>query len=104
VVCPDSPGRARSTNRGHTPDECRPAESRSLRDCREPYDLLAKRRREVVGTRLGSRARALDDGAQMLTFATRIAARRVLGRDAHRERAQLRALIHARAEQVANQR
>jgi hypothetical protein len=40
----------------------------------------------------------------MLTFATRIAARRVLGRDAHRERAQLRALIHARAEQVANQR
>ncbi|HEY6397661.1 MAG TPA: hypothetical protein VIX82_09430, partial [Solirubrobacteraceae bacterium] len=63
-----------------------------------------KRRREVVGTRLGSRARALDDGAQMLTFATRIAARRVLGRDAHREHAQLRALIHARAEQVANQR
>ncbi len=69
----------------------------------EPYELLAKRRREVVESRLGSRARALDDGAQALTFVTRIASRRILRRDAHRESAQLRALAHARTEQSARQ-
>jgi GT2 family glycosyltransferase len=62
----------------------------------EPHDLQARRRREVVGGRLGRRARAADDAAQALTFATRIAARRVLRRDAERERAQLRALLRAR--------
>jgi N-acetylglucosaminyl-diphospho-decaprenol L-rhamnosyltransferase len=58
----------------------------------EPYGLLARRRREAVGSALGPRARALDDAAQLLTFATRIAARAALGRDASRERAQLAAL------------
>jgi N-acetylglucosaminyl-diphospho-decaprenol L-rhamnosyltransferase len=62
----------------------------------EPHDLQARRRREVVGERLGRRALALDDAAQGLTFATRIAARKVLRRDAGRERAQLRALLRAR--------
>jgi GT2 family glycosyltransferase len=58
----------------------------------EPHELLARRRREVVGTRLGRRALALDDLAQGLTFASRAIAHRGRGR----ERAQLRALVHAR--------
>jgi len=58
----------------------------------EPHELLARRRREVVGAHLGRRALALDDLAQGVTFASRALAHR--GRD--RERAQLRALIHAR--------
>lgn len=58
----------------------------------EPYELLARRRREAVGSALGPRARALDDTAQLVTFATRIAARTALRRDASRERAQLAAL------------
>jgi GT2 family glycosyltransferase len=62
----------------------------------EPHDLIARRRREVVGERLGSRARTLDDAAQALTFATRIGGRAVLGRDAPRERAQLAAVLRAR--------
>jgi N-acetylglucosaminyl-diphospho-decaprenol L-rhamnosyltransferase len=66
----------------------------------EPYELLARRRREVLETTLGPRARALDDVAQALTFATRLVARRTIRRDARRERAQLRALIHAREEQM----
>jgi N-acetylglucosaminyl-diphospho-decaprenol L-rhamnosyltransferase len=62
----------------------------------EPHDLQARRRREVVGARLGSRALALDDAAQILTFASRAAARTLLARDATRERAQLRAVLRAR--------
>jgi GT2 family glycosyltransferase len=62
----------------------------------EPLPLLAQRRREVIGRNRGTRALRLDDAAQALTFATRAAARTVLGRDAGRERAQLRALRQAR--------
>jgi N-acetylglucosaminyl-diphospho-decaprenol L-rhamnosyltransferase len=62
----------------------------------EPYELLARRRRAVVRANLGTRAAALDDAAQALTFATRAAARRLLRRDAARERAQLRAVLAAR--------
>jgi N-acetylglucosaminyl-diphospho-decaprenol L-rhamnosyltransferase len=62
----------------------------------EPYELLARRRREAISRTRGARAVALDDAAQALTFATRIAGRRVLGRTAARERAQLRALVAAR--------
>jgi N-acetylglucosaminyl-diphospho-decaprenol L-rhamnosyltransferase len=62
----------------------------------EPHALLAERRRQVVEARLGPRALALDDAAQAVTFATRAAARALLRRDASRERAQLRALLHAR--------
>lgn len=62
----------------------------------EPHELLARRRREVVGANLGARALAWDDAAQALTFATRAAARSVLRRDARREWAQLRALGAAR--------
>jgi hypothetical protein len=46
----------------------------------------------VVASALGPRARALDDTAQLVTFATRAAARAALGRDASRELAQFGAL------------
>jgi N-acetylglucosaminyl-diphospho-decaprenol L-rhamnosyltransferase len=69
----------------------------TLRDG-EPHALLARRRREVVAASRGAAAAALDDLAQGLTFATRAAARRALGRDAGRERAQLAALLRARAQ------
>lgn len=59
----------------------------------EPLELLARRRREVVGARLGRRALVLDDAAQALTFATRALAK---GRGGRRERAQLAALRAAR--------
>ena len=59
----------------------------------EPHELLARRRREVVGANLGPRAVALDDAAQALTFATRAAAK---GHRGGRERAQLGALLRAR--------
>ncbi len=62
----------------------------------EPHVELARRRRQVVERRLGRRALALDDAAQATTFATRLAGRRLLGRDAARERDQLRALAAAR--------
>ena len=62
----------------------------------EPHAEMACRRREVVGRALGARALALDDAAQAATFVTRIWGRRLLGRDAARERAQLRALAVAR--------
>ncbi len=62
----------------------------------EPHELLARRRRAVIDARLGTRALALDDAAQGLTFATRAVARTLLGRDASRERAQLAALRVAR--------
>lgn len=62
----------------------------------EPHELLARRRREVIGARLGRRALRLDDAAQGLTFTTRAGARALLRRDASRERAQLEALRRAR--------
>lgn len=62
----------------------------------EPYELLARRRREAIQRTLGTRARVLDDAAQAVTFSTRIAARAALGRDASRERSQLAALGAAR--------
>jgi N-acetylglucosaminyl-diphospho-decaprenol L-rhamnosyltransferase len=66
----------------------------TLRDG-EPYELLARRRREAVGSTLGPRALALDDLAQTLTFATRAAGHSLLGGDAQRPRAQLGALRRA---------
>jgi N-acetylglucosaminyl-diphospho-decaprenol L-rhamnosyltransferase len=62
----------------------------------EPHALHATRRREVVGRQLGARALVLDDAAQALTFVTRGAAKRALGRPAQRERDQLTALREAR--------
>jgi N-acetylglucosaminyl-diphospho-decaprenol L-rhamnosyltransferase len=63
----------------------------------EPHELIARRRREVVGARLGPRALARDDVAQALTFATRAAAHALTGGDTARPRAQLAALRRVRA-------
>jgi N-acetylglucosaminyl-diphospho-decaprenol L-rhamnosyltransferase len=62
----------------------------------EPHELLARRRREAIAGALGPRAVRADDAAQALTFATRIAARALLGRDSAREREQLGSLRRAR--------
>jgi N-acetylglucosaminyl-diphospho-decaprenol L-rhamnosyltransferase len=62
----------------------------------EPYDLLAERRRRVIGTRLGRRALLVDDLAEGLTFATRAAARMLLRRDASAELGRLAGLRRAR--------
>jgi N-acetylglucosaminyl-diphospho-decaprenol L-rhamnosyltransferase len=56
----------------------------------EPFELLARQRRLVVGRRRGRRARRLDDAAQLLTFATRAVAKAPHN---ERERAQLGALL-----------
>jgi len=61
----------------------------------EPYDLLALRRRAVVGATRGRRARALDDASQALTFASRAAGHALLGGDARRPLRQLQALSRA---------
>lgn len=66
----------------------------------EPLAEIARQRRRVVGAALGARALARDDAAQAVTFITRAAARRALGRDASRERAQLDALRAARSDRV----
>jgi N-acetylglucosaminyl-diphospho-decaprenol L-rhamnosyltransferase len=59
----------------------------------EPFDLLARRRREVVRERRG-RARAwIDDGFQLLTFADRALLKRLARRAANRERRQFVALL-----------
>jgi N-acetylglucosaminyl-diphospho-decaprenol L-rhamnosyltransferase len=58
----------------------------------EAFALQARRRREVIGTRLGPRALHIDDAAQALTFALRAAA----GRERERNVAALRALGAAR--------
>ena len=64
----------------------------------EPFDVLARRRREVVRAERGRRALALDDAAQALTFASRAAGHALLGGDATRPWRQLRALVRARAQ------
>jgi hypothetical protein len=55
----------------------------------EPYELLARRRRETISATLGNGARRRDDAAQALTFATRA----LVKRPNERERAQLDALL-----------
>ena len=61
----------------------------------EPFELLARRRREVVRERRGAgRARA-DDLLQALTLADRMLLKRLTGRDTKRERRRLAALLAA---------
>jgi N-acetylglucosaminyl-diphospho-decaprenol L-rhamnosyltransferase len=62
----------------------------------EPFELLARARREVVARRLGRRRAGLDDAAQAATFTSRIIGKRLLGRPASRERRQLEALVRVR--------
>jgi GT2 family glycosyltransferase len=56
----------------------------------EPFELLARQRRDVIAKTRGRRARAFDDAAQLLTFATRTVAKTPFNA---RERAQLGALL-----------
>ena len=58
----------------------------------EPFELQARRRRDVISARLGPRALLTDDAAQALTFGLRAAA----GRDRKRNVAALKALRAAR--------
>jgi N-acetylglucosaminyl-diphospho-decaprenol L-rhamnosyltransferase len=60
----------------------------------EPFELQARRRREVIGARLGRGALRVDDAAQALTFGLRVA----VGRDRTRNVAALNALRAARRE------
>jgi N-acetylglucosaminyl-diphospho-decaprenol L-rhamnosyltransferase len=58
----------------------------------EPFARLATSRHEVIQRRLGRRAAAADVAVQTVTFASRIALKRLAGRDFRREREQLRAV------------
>ena len=62
----------------------------------EPFDLLARGRREVIRRRLGERAAGLDDLAQAAAFGVRMLIKPAAGRSAARERRQLAALWHSR--------
>lgn len=64
----------------------------------EPHELLARRRRAVVGASLGARAVARDDRTQALGFLRSAAIRGLLRQGADRPRDQLRALRAARRE------
>ncbi len=62
----------------------------------EPFDLLAERRRTVVRERRGAGRARLDDLLQGLTFANRLALKRLARRSGSRELRQLRALLRIR--------
>jgi GT2 family glycosyltransferase len=62
----------------------------------EPLELLARARREAIARRQGRAQVLLDDFVQAVTFSSRLAGKRVLGRPAGRELRQLHALIAAR--------
>jgi GT2 family glycosyltransferase len=62
----------------------------------EPFELLARRRREAVAATRGTAALRGDDLAQALTFASRAVGHALVGGDAARPRAQLAALWRAR--------
>ncbi len=57
----------------------------------EAFERLARARHQAVRGGLGPRWAAVDAGAQMITFASRLAFKRLLGHPAERERRQLRA-------------
>lgn len=64
----------------------------------EPFELLAARRHAVVACNRGAAAARLDDAAQLMTFATRTIAHRLMGGDWRRPGAQLRAAARAAGE------
>ena len=67
----------------------------------EPFELLARRRREVVRMWRGARRQEIDDTLQLVTFANRLVIKGALGRSARRERSQLAALLRVRKEDPA---
>jgi GT2 family glycosyltransferase len=63
----------------------------------EPFERLAIARHRAIALGAGERVARRDDLTQAALFAGRIAVKRALGRDADRERSQLRAALRARA-------
>jgi GT2 family glycosyltransferase/glycosyltransferase involved in cell wall biosynthesis len=63
----------------------------------EPFERLARARHRAIALGAGARAARRDDLTQAALFAGRIAVKRTLGRDADRERSQLRAALGARS-------
>jgi GT2 family glycosyltransferase/glycosyltransferase involved in cell wall biosynthesis len=63
----------------------------------EPFERLALARHRAIALGAGERVARRDDLTQAALFAGRIAVKRALGRDADRERSQLRAALRARA-------
>jgi len=59
----------------------------------EPFERLARARHDVIARALGPSRARLDDRAQAVTFASRLAVKRMLGRPAERERRQLAAVL-----------
>jgi GT2 family glycosyltransferase len=66
----------------------------------EPFELLARRRREVVRKWRGARRESADDALQLTTFATRMALKGALGRSVTRELHQIAALLRVRGERA----
>jgi len=62
----------------------------------EPSELLARRRRAVVGQRLGTGAQWRDDAIQYITHADRMLIKSILRRDTQRERNRIAGLRKAR--------
>ena len=62
----------------------------------EPFEQLARARHDTVLRACGPQRAMLDDAAQAITFGSRWALKRLLGRPAARERRQLDALMRAR--------
>jgi N-acetylglucosaminyl-diphospho-decaprenol L-rhamnosyltransferase len=58
----------------------------------EPFQRLAQARHDALEQAHGRRAAVADDRSQAVLFATRLAAKRLLGRDGDRERRQLTAV------------
>jgi GT2 family glycosyltransferase len=64
----------------------------------EPFELLARRRREAIARSRGIRRAQLDDLVQLLTIADRILIKSLLGRPTARERHQFDAARRVRRE------
>ncbi len=62
----------------------------------EPFERLARARHDAIRLARGPLSAAFDDGSQAVTFASRLALKRLLGRAAGRERRQLGAVLAAR--------
>jgi N-acetylglucosaminyl-diphospho-decaprenol L-rhamnosyltransferase len=64
----------------------------------EPFELLARRRREAIARSRGTRRARLDDLVQLLTIADRIVIKTLLGRPTARERRQFAVAWRVRRE------
>jgi GT2 family glycosyltransferase len=64
----------------------------------EPFDVLARQRRAVIGERRGEEAALRDDRIWHLSYLDRIALKTLTGRSTERERLQLEALRRVRDE------